>query len=115
MPRGHRRSARCGSGYPSRLTALWPVGECAAFGRQQAADFCSAWFRPRFFRALGERGFLYKCDEYYHPEDERGVAWNDPELGIDWQLPPGVQLLLSAKDHSNPALAELEVEDLPRF
>jgi dTDP-4-dehydrorhamnose 3,5-epimerase len=42
--------------------------------------------------------FLYKCTEYYAPEDEHAIAWNDPDLKIDWQLPAGVQPVLSARD-----------------
>ena len=30
--------------------------------------------------------FCYKCDDFYHPEDECGIAWNDPEIGIEWPL-----------------------------
>lgn len=57
--------------------------------------------------------FLYKCDEFYHPEDDHGIAWNDPDLAIDWQLtqPP----LLSAKDARNPFLASLSPDDLPLY
>jgi len=50
-----------------------------------------------------EAVFQYKCDEYYHPEAEGGIAWNDPDLGIDWQLPEG-DILLSDKDRRHPAL-----------
>jgi dTDP-4-dehydrorhamnose 3,5-epimerase len=42
--------------------------------------------------------FLYKCTDYYAPEDEHAIAWDDPDLKIDWQLPPGVQPVLSARD-----------------
>ena len=37
------------------------------------------------FLVLSETAeFCYRCDDYYHPEDEGGVAWNDPEIGIEW-------------------------------
>lgn len=58
--------------------------------------------------------FFYKCDDYYHPEDERGIAWNDPDIGINWpqvcgeyrgtadpqgyHLTDGTPLILSEKD-----------------
>ena len=57
--------------------------------------------------------FCYKCDDFYHPGDEGGLAWNDPEIGIDWgvtgqyqgsasgagyALPDGTGLTLSDKD-----------------
>lgn len=41
--------------------------------------------------------FAYKCDEFYHPEAEAGIAWNDSTIGIDWRLPEG-DIILSDKD-----------------
>jgi dTDP-4-dehydrorhamnose 3,5-epimerase len=55
--------------------------------------------------------FLYKCDEFYHPEDERGVAWNDPDIGIEWGIE--AEPLLSVKDQRFKALAQIEDADLP--
>ena len=51
--------------------------------------------------------FAYKCDEVYHPEDEGGVAWNDPDIGVAW--PDAGELILSDKDKKNPTLAERPV------
>ena len=48
--------------------------------------------------------FAYKCDDFYHPEDEGGLIWNDPDVGIDW--PEVGEILLSEKDKKNPTLAE---------
>ena len=50
--------------------------------------------------------FAYKVDNYYSPECDRGLAFNDTDLNIDWQLPKQ-QLVLSDKDTQNPSLAEL--------
>lgn len=50
--------------------------------------------------------FQYKCDEFYHPESEGGVAWDDPQLNIDWKLPAD-KIILSEKDKHNPLLSEL--------
>jgi dTDP-4-dehydrorhamnose 3,5-epimerase len=47
--------------------------------------------------------FQYKCDEYYAPESEGAVAWDDPDLAIDWMLPKE-DIRLSDKDKSNPNL-----------
>lgn len=47
--------------------------------------------------------FQYKCDEFYHPESEGAIAWNDPTLGIDWQLPMD-EVILSAKDSNHAML-----------
>ncbi len=41
--------------------------------------------------------FAYKCDEFYHPEAEAGIAWNDSTIGIDWRLPKE-DIILSEKD-----------------
>jgi len=51
--------------------------------------------------------FAYKVDNYYSPECDRGLAFDDPALGIDWLL-PHEQLQLSAKDQQQPLLAQLE-------
>ena len=51
--------------------------------------------------------FVYKCDEVYHPEDEGGIMWNDPEVGIDW--PYKGEPLLSEKDKKHPSLKESKV------
>jgi len=51
--------------------------------------------------------FSYKVDNYYSPECDRGLAFNDPALNIDWQLPEE-SLLLSDKDKQQPRLSELE-------
>ncbi len=49
--------------------------------------------------------FQYKCDEYYHPESEGAIAWDDPTLAIDWRLPKG-DVLLSEKDSHHPKFNE---------
>jgi dTDP-4-dehydrorhamnose 3,5-epimerase len=50
--------------------------------------------------------FTYKCTDFYHPEDEGGILWNDPEIGIDWPLPEGIGPTLSDKDMKHPTLRE---------
>ena len=57
-----------------------------------AHGFCGLW---------EEVVFQYKCDEFYHPEAEGGIAWNDPDLAIDWRLPAS-DLILSPKDQKHP-------------
>ncbi|WP_127489958.1 dTDP-4-dehydrorhamnose 3,5-epimerase [Paenibacillus ehimensis] len=49
---------------------------------------------------------LYKVDEFYSPEHDRGIAWNDPELGIDW---PTANPILSDKDGKHPVLKDAEI------
>lgn len=50
--------------------------------------------------------FQYKCDDYYAPETEGAVAWDDPDLAIDWQI-PAEKIILSEKDMNHPRLTEL--------
>jgi len=65
------------------------------------------------FLVLSESAdFLYKCDDYYHADDDHGVLWNDPQLGIDWGIACPV---LSEKDGKLPKLADVPPEDLPVF
>ena len=49
--------------------------------------------------------FQYKCDEYYHPESEGAIAWDDPTLAIDWRVPAD-KVLLSEKDSHHPKFNE---------
>lgn len=72
------------------------------------------WVPPGFghgFLVLSDSAdFLYKTTDYYAPEHERAVAWNDPRVGIEWPLAEaGVQVALSAKDAAAPALADAEL------
>ena len=55
--------------------------------------------------------FQYKCDNKYAPSHEKGIAFNDPALGIDWRVKVD-KFILSAKDTSNPLLADAEVFDI---
>ena len=42
--------------------------------------------------------FAYKCSDFYHPDDEGGLLWNDKEIGVEWPLQDGVELIMSEKD-----------------
>jgi dTDP-4-dehydrorhamnose 3,5-epimerase len=53
-----------------------------------------------------ETGVQYRVNRYYSHEHDRGVLWNDPQLGIEWQL-AGAQPLLSDRDQQHPKFAEL--------
>jgi dTDP-4-dehydrorhamnose 3,5-epimerase len=62
------------------------------------------------FYVLSDRAeVLYKATDYYSPEWERTLLWNDPTLGIRWPIPPGTEPVLSAKDASGARLADAEV------
>lgn len=51
--------------------------------------------------------FCYKCTDFYHPGDEGGIRWNDPDISVDWPLVEGVPVLLSDKDSMQPFFREL--------
>lgn len=53
--------------------------------------------------------FVYKCTDFYAPEHERSLRWDDPEVGIDWPLVKGEPPLLSAKDQAGKSLKDLEL------
>ena len=42
--------------------------------------------------------FCYKCTDFYHPDDEGGIAYNTPDIGVEWPIPEGMELILSEKD-----------------
>lgn len=86
-----------------------------SFGQYVAAELTEQnkhqLFVPRGFAhgfvVLSEQAiFAYKVDNYYSPECDRGLAWNDPDINIDWQLPEQ-DIQLSAKDTRQPTLASL--------
>ena len=71
------------------------------------------WIPPGFahgYLVLSESAeFLYKTTDYWYPEHERTLLWNDPSLGIDWPLPPTLKVpLLTAKDTAGLQLSEAE-------
>lgn len=59
------------------------------------------------FSVLSEEAiFQYKCDNYYAPQSEGGILWNDPTIAIDWQIPI-TDIVLSEKDKNHPLLKDL--------
>ncbi|MGH2812037.1 MAG: dTDP-4-dehydrorhamnose 3,5-epimerase family protein [Actinomycetota bacterium] len=62
------------------------------------------------FLALTDMTLNYLVDEYYDGADERGLAWDDPEIGFPW---PRTDPILSDRDRSNPRLAEIPERELP--
>ena len=51
--------------------------------------------------------FQYKCDNFYSPQSEGAIAWNDPDLNIDWRIPVE-EVILSEKDSKHPKLKDLQ-------
>lgn len=84
------------------------------FGKHVAVELTEdnhrQFFIPRGFAhgfaVLSEEAvFQYKCDNYYAPQSEGAIAWNDPALGIDWGVPAD-KAVLSEKDMNHPLLKE---------
>ena len=65
-------------------------------------------FAHGFVVLSDEAEFVYKCDEIYHPEDEGGLMYNDPDIGIEWPYKGEVEL--SAKDSVHPSFKEAKIE-----
>ena len=70
------------------------------------------WVPPGFahgFLALTpDVDFMYKCTDFYAPQFERTLRWNDPGIGVEWPLPAGVAPLLAAKDAAAGGLGDVE-------
>lgn len=90
--------------------------DSSTYGRvntiELSADNCRQVFVPRGlahgFAVLSDYAtFIYKCDDYYHPETEGGIVWDDPQLAIDWQVSPD-EIILSEKDSRHPSLADFD-------
>lgn len=84
------------------------------FGKHAAVELTAEnhrqFFVPRGFAhgfsVLSEEAvFQYKCDNFYDPYSEGAIAWDDPDLGIDWRIPAD-KMVLSAKDSAHPRLSD---------
>ena len=64
------------------------------------------------FAALTDLTLTYLVDQYYNPADELGVAWDDPDIGVDWRLDGPV---VSERDRANPRRRDLPIEQIPHF
>ena len=86
------------------------------FGRHVAVELSGENHRQVFiprgfahgFSVLSESVvFQYKCDNFYAPDSEGALAWNDPDLGIDWRI-PSEKAILSDKDRRHPRLKDAD-------
>lgn len=69
--------------------------------------YISEGFAHGFMVLSEEAEFSYKCTDFYHPNDEGGILWNDPDIGIEWPKLDINELILSEKDKKWPCLKEL--------
>ena len=71
------------------------------------------WIPPGFAHGYcvlsDEADVLYKTTDYYHPQSDRCIRWDDPDLGINWPIQPGERVILSDKDASGSFLKNAEV------
>jgi len=78
-----------------------------------AANFTMLWVPPGFahgFYVVSDVAeFQYKCTDFYHPQSEISICWDDPDIAIDWPLDSGDSPKLSAKDGAGISLAEAAV------
>lgn len=72
--------------------------------------YCPIGFAHGFLVLSDVADVMYKCSGYYEEAIERGIAWNDPEVGIQW--PDGIEIKTSTRDDNAPRLAEI-VDELP--
>ncbi len=89
------------------------------FGRYVAVELSDQNFRQLFIPRGFAHGFVvlsdevvfqYKCDNYYAPQSEGAIAWNDPDLNIDWRI-PSEDIILSVKDQANRSWKELTADE----
>lgn len=80
----------------------WVAVELSAENKKQL--MIPRGFGHGFVTLTDEVEFLYKADNYYAPEADGGIRWNDPEIGVDWGVDKPI---LSAKDEKNPFLKDL--------
>lgn len=74
-------------------------------GENHRQLFIPRGFAHGFAVLSDEVVFQYKCDNFYSPEHEGAIAWDDPDLGIDWGVPAD-KVMLSAKDMAHPRLKD---------
>lgn len=88
----------------SETYGKWFGVELTAENKKQF--YISEGFAHGFLVLSDEAEFVYKCTDFYHPGDEGGVIWNDPEIGIEWPIAPDMQLIFSEKDQKWGRLKE---------
>lgn len=81
------------------------------FGVILSAENKKQFFIPKNFAhgflVLSEYAeFTYKCTDFYYADEQGGIAWNDPQIGVEWPIPEGMELILSDADKNRKTLAE---------
>lgn len=85
------------------------MGGGDTFKRKQNQLWVPRGFAHGFYVLSDQADVLYKVDDYYAPEWERCILWNDPQIGIQWPLLEGVGILLSDKDKNGLRFADADM------
>ncbi|HIX16044.1 MAG TPA: dTDP-4-dehydrorhamnose 3,5-epimerase [Candidatus Hungatella pullicola] len=80
----------------SKTYGKWFGVELSAENKKQF--YIPEGFAHGFLVMSDEAEFVYKCTDFYHPGDEGGILWSDPEIGIQWPIEEGQELIISEKD-----------------
>lgn len=80
----------------SKTYGKWFGVELSAENKKQF--YVPEGFAHGFLVLSEEAEFCYKCTDFYHPGDEGGIKWDDPDIGIKWPLQDGTDLIISEKD-----------------
>jgi len=67
-------------------------------GENKKVFYIPEGFAHGFVVLSDEAVFAYKCTDFYHPGDEGGILWSDPEIGVEWPIEPDAKLIISEKD-----------------
>jgi dTDP-4-dehydrorhamnose 3,5-epimerase len=112
-PHAQGKLVRCTRGAILDVAVDIRVGS-PSYGRHVAVELSAAnwhqmWVPPGFAHGyvtlVDDCEVIYRVTDYYAPECDRGIAWDDPDLGIDWRMPAS-EVILSDKDRRQPRLAD---------
>ena len=103
------RNSGCRRGHAPEFSELWALGAVRLSGENKRMLWIPAGF-AHGFRVVSEKAHvLYKATDFYAPEHERTLAWNDPDLKINWELDG--EPIVSAKDQRGTAFRDAESYD----
>ena len=88
----------------SETYGKWYGVELSAENKKQF--YIPEGFAHGFLVLSDEAEFAYKCTDFYHPGDEGGLIWSDPDIGVKWPIAPDMELIISEKDKKWGGLSE---------
>ena len=88
----------------SKTFGKWFGVELSAENKKQF--YIPEGFAHGFLVLSDEAEIVYKCTDFYHPNDEGGLAWNDEEIGVDWPITDDMELTISEKDQKWKGLSD---------